>query len=586
MCGFLCIVTRKPLGETVNVAGLNADVLRHRGPDSSGELLFQNAYVRHWRLSIVDLSDSSSQPYGDGSSWLIYNGEIYNYEALARRLSLQVAGDTPLLYELCKRGIERQELARARGFYSYLYLSENGLTLSGGRDPFGQKPLFYYVDNAAGIAVFASEEKAIVDCLKTSRIDFSSICRYLLYKSVFHGNTYFESIKQLAPGASFHFDARDWSLEIDYDWDEYYQKPAAEVFSMEPHGNIRGVTKADELDDLVFEKLRESLALRMPREVSACVALSGGIDSSVIAYLAASESLSQNISQFVTVGFQDPICDESPRAAEIAEALAITHKHVSVRFPERELLAYLKLCVEYASAPLEHPHYLSYYLLCCHASRLSKVLITGEGADELFMGYEHYRAQGASFAFREYLLADEERSFAQATPLEQPFDFIRRAARIGALREKAVSSPMLCREYELKTHLLSLLERNDKMGMANSVEVRAPFLDKEILGLCLALSDADLIVDGSPKDVLKRIFARCFPEIQVQGKKIGFKVPFDKAFLEAGRKSGMREYCEVAARALNKECGLRLISLDSISPRLGWSLLNIGVFLDTHGYTS
>ena len=129
MCGFLCVVSRQPLGETVHLHGLNKDVLRHRGPDSSGEVQLQHAFVRHWRLSIVDLSETSSQPYGDGRSWLIYNGEIYNYQELASRLSLHVPGDTPLLYELCKRGIETQELKRARGFYSYLYLSENGTQL-------------------------------------------------------------------------------------------------------------------------------------------------------------------------------------------------------------------------------------------------------------------------------------------------------------------------------------------------------------------------------------------------------------------------------------------------------------------------
>ena len=116
MCGFLCVVTRKPVREAIDVAALNRDVLRHRGPDSSGELVRDNAYVRHWRLSIVDLSDTSSQPYGEGDSWLIYNGEIYNYEELAGRLSLQVPGDTPLLYQLCKRGVDAEELKRARGF--------------------------------------------------------------------------------------------------------------------------------------------------------------------------------------------------------------------------------------------------------------------------------------------------------------------------------------------------------------------------------------------------------------------------------------------------------------------------------------
>jgi asparagine synthase (glutamine-hydrolysing) len=109
---------------------------------------------------------------------------------------------------------------------------------------------------------------------------------------------------------------------------------------------------------------------------------------------------------------------------------------------------------------------------------------------------------------------------------------------------------MLSREYEIKTHLLSLLDRNDKMGMANSVEIRAPFLDREILGLCLALPDSDLVVNGSPKYVMKQIFARCFPDMKVQEKKIGFRVPFDEVFLEGRRRGRMRDYCEVAVRAL------------------------------------
>ena len=586
MCGFLCVVTKKPLSEAVDVPGLNRDVLRHRGPDSSGELLFHNAYVRHWRLSIVDLSDISSQPYGDGSSWLIYNGEIYNYEELASRLSLQVPGDTPLLYEICKRGIEHQELKRARGFYSYLYLSENGLTLSGGRDPFGKKPLFYHVDDAAGIAVFASEEKAIVDCLGARQIDFAAISQYLLYKQVFHGATYFKNIKQLAPGASFHFDARSWTLSVDRDWAGYYDMPAADVFSLQPRDDVREAAGSQRLEALVYGQLREALVLRIPREVSACVALSGGIDSALIAHLTVNASLLDGISQFVTIGFEEPGCDESSRASEIAGALSITGKHSIVQFPQGKFVACLKQCIEHASAPLEHPHYLSYYVLCRHASHLSKVLITGEGADELFMGYEHYLATGTSFAFREYLLSEDENGFASAMTPAEPFDFIRREADIGTFRARAVSSRLLSREYELKSHLLTLLSRNDKMGMASSVEIRAPFLDKEVVALSMALSDSDLVVNASAKHVLKRIFAACFPEVKMQDKKMGFRVPFDEMFLEGRNRDEMRNYCEVAVHALREECGLRLRSVEVVTPRLGWSLLNIGVFLDAQGYRS
>ena len=583
MCGFVCVVTRAPLQATLDEPYFDRGILRHRGPDSSNEIVLDHAYIRHWRLSIVDLSAGSDQPYGDQDSWLLYNGEIYNHQTLAASLSIDVRGDTAFLYDVCKRGVEREQLKKVRGFYSYLYIAGQGSVLTGARDPFGKKPLYYYVDDARGIAAFASEEKAIVDCLKTSEIDFGSICQYLLYKSVFHGHTYFNRIRQLAPGARFSFDARTWSFSMEYDWTTYYQMAAAEVFSVKEADDTR--VTAHGLQRSVSDTLGESIAIRIPDEVSACVALSGGIDSSLLAHFAAEAPTLEHISRFVTIGFQESSCDESLRAAAIAEYLSLADKHSIVQFRDDRMLEYIKVCIANASAPLEHPHYLSYYLLCQAAAEFSKVLLTGEGADELFMGYEHYSQRGTSFAFREYLAADDENGFAGSTSGTQPFDFIRNASRIGTLRQLAVSSPMLSREYELKTHLISLLERNDKMGMANSVEVRAPFLDREMLGLCLKLSDTDLVVDGEPKHVLKELFAERFPGMRIPSRKIGFRVPFDDVFARAGTGSAMRDYCGLAARALGQECGLRLASVDAISPRLGWSLLNIGVFLDVHGYS-
>lgn len=585
MCGFLCVVTRRPLSEAVDVTGFNRDILRHRGPDSSGELVFPHAFVRHWRLSIVDLADTSSQPYGDGASWLIYNGEIYNYQELADRLSLRVTGDTPLLYALCKRGIDQAALAHASGFYSYLYLSDDGLGLSGARDPFGKKPLFYHVDDEKGVAVFASEERAILDCLGAQSIDFGAVSQYLLYKQVFHGDTCFTQIKQLAPGARLHFDVRRWTLRVDRDWADYYRMSAAEVFGIPP-GEADGGGQLEDLEPRVYRRLRESLVRRVPRDVQASVALSGGIDSSLIARLVVETASLSHIDQFVTVGFAEAFADESSRAAAIAAALSISDKHSIVRFPEEEMLACLRQCVERASAPLEHPHYLSYSVLCRYAAGFAKVLITGEGADELFMGYDHYLASGKSFAFREYLLEEDERHFASGPAAARPFDRIRRAAGVDDLRARALSSRAMSREYELKTHLLTLLSRNDKMGMAHSVEIRAPFLDRPMIQLALALPEQELVATGAVKYILKRMFADRFPEIDLPERKIGFRVPFDERFAAARGGGEIRGFCELAARALQRECGLRLTDVGTITPRLGWSLLNIGIFLDTQGYGS
>ena len=168
----------------------------------------------------------------------------------------------------------------------------------------------------------------------------------------------------------------------------------------------------------------------------------------------------------------------------------------------------------------------------------------------------------------------------------KPFDSIRRAAGVGDLRARALASRTASREYELKSHLLTLLGRNDKMGMAHSVEIRAPFLDTDVLLVALALSESDLVAGGSAKYVLKRIFATRFPGIPPQERKIGFRVPFDEMFEASRNRGDVREPCELAARALRRECGLSLGSLYAITPRLGWSLLNIGIFLDAQGCTS
>jgi asparagine synthase (glutamine-hydrolysing) len=583
MCGFLCLMTRRPLNEAVDITGFNKDILRHRGPDSSGELRFPHAFVRHWRLSIVDLAETSSQPYGGGDTWLIYNGEIYDYEEIAGRLGLQVTGDTPLVYALCRKGIEREELPRASGFYSYLYLSDDGLSLSGARDPFGKKPLFYHVDDAAGIAVFASEERAIVDCLGARAVDFGAISQYLLYKQVFHGGTCLADIKQLAPGAGFHFDVRRWRFDVDRGWGDYYEMPAADVFSIAPEGDA-GSDGA--LESQVYAGLRECLVRRVPRDVQASVALSGGIDSSLIARLAVETSSLHHISRFVTVGFDEASADESSRAAAIAAELGVGEKHSVARFPEKEMLACLRWCIERASSPLEHPHYLSYSVLCRYASGFAKVLITGEGADELFMGYDHYRTPGTSFAFREYLLEEDERHFISGSSADRPFDAIRRAAAVDGLRARALASRAGSREYELKTHLLTLLARNDKMGMAHSVEIRAPFLDRHMMQLALAVPESELVVAGSVKHVLKRMFSNRFPAIGLLERKMGFRVPFDEMFAAGRGRGDIRGYLETAARALDRECGLRLTALETIAPRLGWSLVNIGLFLETQGYAA
>ena len=573
MCGFLCVATRRPLAESAQPSRWRRDILQHRGPDSFGERAFDHAFVRHWRLSIVDLSNESSQPYGRDDGWLIYNGEIYDWMDIAAREGVAASGDTPLVHALCARGRDAAALERARGFYAYVFLTDGGRRMRGGRDPFGKKPLYYAIDDERGIAAFASEERAILDVIEDRRHDAQGLSEYFLYKQAFRGRTAFAQISQLPPGAQFEFDTARWTLHVDRTWDAYYAMPAAEVFTLDDEPALDTASVAERVD----AELRGAMEIRIPRDVRASVALSGGVDSTLIAADAMQSRLADQIARFITIGFDDPASDESARARAIAAALRVTDRHTVVPYAQGSVVSDLERCIAHAGAPLEHPHALSYDRLSAAAAQYAKVLITGEGADELFLGYAHYAGEGASFAFREYLTAEEEGEYRAAAG-DRPFDAIRAAANVAHLRGRALSSHSASRELELKSHLLTLLTRNDKMGMAHSVEIRAPFLDRRVLRVALALSPEFLATAGQTKRVIKRLFEARFPTLEPPARKIGFRVPFDEAFLGGPERERLRDYVAVGVEVIARIAGLRRIDPARVSPRMAWPLINLGIF--------
>jgi asparagine synthase (glutamine-hydrolysing) len=543
-------------------------LLAHRGPDHTEQIVHGSIALRHWRLSIVDLSSGANQPVANDRYAFAFNGEIYDYEAISRRYFQKVyKSDTQLLFDLLAIG-ETEKIKNASGFYAYVRVDKIKLEIVGARDFWGKKPLYYYVDDER--AIFASEETAIRTlCTKKPAVNARALMGYALYKNFHFGDTCFEGVHELPPGGNFSFDVRNWKLNTSPDWDEYYQTP------------LQNRIRPDLLDDppatgqkvseySLIEAIQHALELRYHCDVPVQLALSGGVDSTAIAAISCSQSeLRKKLLKALTVEFSHDK-DESKKAASIARQLHLAHE--VVEFPKNNFLKLFRSVVRAQGAPLEHPHSMAYFALCSAVSESGRVLITGEGADEIFFGYSHYHnGFSGSFAFRPFL--EIERYFdGDTAEVKNLFN------RELALREEALTNPLRSRDLEIKTHLISLLRRNDRTSMAKSVEIRAPFLDIGLLYRVLVLSD-EKFIEGR-KTFLSQYIKKRLPNFQTDSEKIGFHVPFDAWFKSQRESDVIYALIIRASQFFFDQFGLKLRSNQVMDCRLGWVLCNIGLFME------
>ena len=569
MCGFICVVNRRKYFEK-KVQIIPPDVLDHRGPDYSEELVYKNVSYRHWRLSIVDLSTNSNQPIFKNNKIFVYNGEIYDYSRIAKSYNIHEEGDTKLVFQMLNKKNGFEKIRSSAGFYSFLLHDLNANNIFGSRDKFGKKPLFYYLDSEK--AIFSSEEIGILNLLNEYSVNMDAIGEYLLYKNRFFGKACFNKINEIAPGAFFNFNIADWEINHSYGWHSYYDNDIGNYYN-------NGMSKKIKFDEELFSQyLSDAVLKRINCDVPVQIALSGGIDSSTITSLALQSKASGNVLRTLTVGFTKGI-DESNEAKYISDYFKIDNK--KILFDNENIFEYLLKSIAAMNAPLDHPHALAYFILCKEAQKRGKVLITGEGADEIFFGYDHYKNfKGQSFAFREFLNYYDNLFFCNNIKEENLlFSIIRKNANIMEYRSKAKSSPYSSRDMEMKTHLLSLLQRNDKMSMANSVEIRSPFLEPKIIEMALNAKNQNFV--KNKKDFIRKIFTS-HESININSPKNGFRVPIDDNIKYIKNHKLAKDYIDIASDKIKSYYGYDLINRKNLSPRLIWSLINIGCFLEIY----
>jgi len=559
LCGIAGIWSKKDLS-TSRLAALEkaSEIIAKRGPDASGKVSLSNCALAHRRLSIIDTDPRSDQPMRKGSYSLIFNGEVYNYQELKEDLiskghSFQTEGDTEvLLLGLIEEGT--QFLKKVNGFFAFGFYHESENKLIIGRDRYGIKPIYFH--RSGDEVIFGSSLGTIMPYLSNPQIDQESLSLYLGLSYIPFPKTILCHVEKLAPGTC---------LIVQGDTVE------KEVFYKLKRGIGKDVSPEKARQE-VREKLTESVRKRMVSDVPLGTFLSGGVDSSIITQIAS--QFDRSIPAF-SIGFPDqPYFDESHKAAEIAKHLGVEHHILEVS--ENDLDEHLDDILNAMDEPFADSSGILVNLLSEFARKKVKVTLSGDGADELFGGYNKHRAllRSSKKDWKNNLLKNAS-SFLDMLPSsrnQKAFDRFRKIQRYSNglqsefkdrylewacfTPEKQVANLIKShRGYAESQTIKSYLERLDEsdfnsvletdfslvlandmlckvdgMSMHRSLEVRVPFLDHDLVDYVFTLPPELKLNNRSGKTLLKEAFANEFPIGFFSGSKRGFEAPLTHWF--------------------------------------------------------
>ena len=559
MCGIAGIVKLDPQ-EHVDEGRLKRmrDVLRHRGPDGEGLWIQGPVGLGHRRLSIVDVA-GGHQPMSneDETVWIVYNGETYNHAALrpgliARGHRYRTRSDTETILHLYEEEGERC-VERLQGMFAFAVWDQRRRRLLLARDRVGIKPLYYaWTDQEL---LFGSEIKAILAALP-GRPEFNTsiLPEFLASGFVAGEDTFFRGIRKLLPGRTLLWSAADGPVVRRY-WALPTPAPDARWGMSEWASEVRA-------------GLSEAVTSHLMSDVPLGLFLSGGLDSSGLAALMAPR-VREPIRTF-SVGFAEPGANELPVARLVAQSVGAEHREVVVT--PADFWGALPRLVWHEDEPIAFPSSVPLYFVSRLARDHVKVVLTGEGADELFLGYNRYRvtawnerlgdvyrtvlpgglrqrvrtlvpklpAAGRRYAERSFLALDPEpttlccENFA-VFPRERQRRLLRDpgmaaagdpyAEALRCFREAPGGTLERMSRADLQTYLVELLMKQDQMSMAASIESRVPFLDHRFLEQTLRIPGHFKLAGWTTKAVLRAALRDLVPPTVLSRRKMGFPVP-------------------------------------------------------------
>jgi asparagine synthase (glutamine-hydrolysing) len=558
MCGIAGFVNRLDQGADHGTVERMTATLSHRGPDGVGYHCEGPVALGHRRLSIIDV-DGGAQPMAneDGSIWVSYNGELYNEFALRRELEAKghryrTVSDTESLVHLYEEeGLDF--VRRLNGMFALALWDRNRSRLVLARDRMGQKPLFYGRLPGGGLA-FGSEPKAVLSHPEIGRaLDPGGLARYLFYEYVPAPDSIWQSLRKLPRAHVLAWESG--TVQVRRYWESPRPGPASLGF--------------DATAEVFWDGLRASVARHRRSDVPLGVFLSGGVDSSSVAAALCEVEPARKVRTF-SIGFEDPSFDESRHARVVAEHLGTDHHERT--FSIATAYELLPEVAAWLDEPFGDASILPTHLLSRFARSEVKVVLGGDGADELLAGYPTFAAERAAGIFRrlprraralagaavgclpvdhrnfslDFKLKQFLRGAAEPLPLAHQrwlgsfagdeiarllvggdpvgveAEHLRRAAALDGGSDALSRSLALYQETYLPEDILTKV---DRASMACGLEVRAPFLDIELVDFMQALPPSFKFGRHQTKRLLKRAAASRLPASILSRPKKGFGIP-------------------------------------------------------------
>ena len=552
MCGIFGFYLKESLSDADIESGLSATKrLSHRGPDNVGHWFDKQkrVFLGHTRLSIIDTSSNSNQPYVKNNTQLVYNGEIYNFQELKKKIecnniniNFKTSGDTEVLSELLHADLD-EALKLIDGMFAFAYFNDNKLSLA--IDSFGEKPLYWHESDKG--FYFSSEPAPLVEMLKLEVLnDPSLITEFLLLGYIASPNTIYKGLYRCEPSTLITVGRRGVESVSKY-WNYPIQNKGA--------GIVKRASE-EQLDD-ISEILIKSLKRRVVSDVPVGLFLSSGVDSSLIAALLCKELDKKDILSFTVKYDKRFIHNESEDAANIARYLGMEHMIVDnvVDDGSQNMDALNKIFGE--------PSYGLTALSIKKMSTLAKdhfgVALAGTGGDEVFFGYSKY---GFLYKYRHLLTNNVSRFFINSV-IEKLSVFNTRLSTIAALTSVDINDILFSlkdmpffsdkdvadifkgsgkKYFESITHENIVLQQHqfdlsvqmpnaiipslERGSMSSSLEVRTPFLSKELLEYTSNM-DYRTFVKFGQKNVLRSLLERYIPKNLSSSPKKGFSFPVE-----------------------------------------------------------
>lgn len=565
MCGITGIIAFTEVGKSkLPYVEQAVESLQLRGPDTKGCFSKNNVALGHARLSIIDTSEAASQPFTDesGRFTIVFNGEIFNFRELKHQLAqkghtFRSNSDTEVILKLYKEQ-KTNCLNLLNGFFAFAIYDSYEDTLFLARDRMGIKPLYVYKNH--DFIIFASEIKAILPYKVKLSLDLTTVYQYFQLNYILPEFSIYNEIIKITPGT--YWVIKNNSVAIN----RYYQLPTFEQ-------QKTPLIKYDNAQQQLFSLLDKAVKRRLISDVPLGAFLSGGIDSSVIVGLAS--KYVDNLNTF-SIGYKDePFFDETQYAELVAKHFKTNH--TTFKLTNDDLFDVLFKVLDYVDEPFADSSAIAVYILSRNTRKHVTVALSGDGADELFAGYQKHvaelraRQNGAVLklikaGYPLFKILPQSRSNPVTNKLRQLYKHSEGLRLNNKERywlwcsitsEKKVSqlidAAIPIKEYtDRKNHILEsisngknqlndmlfadlkmvlagdMLAKVDLMSMANSLEVRTPFLDYEIVNFACQLPSEYKINGNFRKKILQESFKSFLPQELYQRKKHGFEVPLLK----------------------------------------------------------